>query len=134
MVLKVKPKSFGPIFVIYDGTAQLGYASGEDAKAQPHPVDGSPVETMLASLGACIVRSVEWAASQNKTALQPFQVKVTAMKSAELPGQLETAEVTVIGNPAADADLGAKIVKQAKSYCTVSNSMNTEVTLSIQAD
>lgn len=133
MVLKVKPKSFGPVFVIYDGTAQLRYGSGGGTDSQTHPADGSPVETMLASLGACIVRSVEWAASQNKAELQPFQVKVTAVKSAELPGRLETAAVTVIGAPAADAELARKIVKQAKSYCTVSNSMNTGVTVSLEA-
>lgn len=132
MVLKVKPKRYGPVFVIFDGGAELRYASGEGADSGPCPPAGSPVETMLAALGACIVRSVEWTASRNKVQLPPFQVRVAGVGAPELPGRLETAEVTVIGRLAEDAALARQIAAQAKSSCTVSNSMNTAVTVVLE--
>lgn len=129
MVLKVKPKRYGPVFVIFGGGAELHYASGEGADGSPYPPAGSPVETMLAALGACIVRSLEWAASRNKLQLPPFQVRVEGLGAPELPGRLETADVIVIGRLSDDAALARQIVTQAKSSCTVSNSMNSAVTV-----
>ncbi|OED49627.1 OsmC family protein [Leisingera sp. S232] len=134
MVVKVKPKSFGPVFVLFDGSAELLYAYGDPSQTSPYPPVTSPVDTMLASLAACIVRSVEWAANQHKAPLSPFQVRVDGLKSAELPGRIETARITVIGSLVEDAEVAARILKQAKSICTVSNSMNTEVTVTLQPD
>lgn len=132
MVLKVKPKSFGPVFVSFDASAELLYAHGDPSQTSLYPPITSPVDTMLASLASCIVRSIEWAANQHKAALGPFQIKVIGTKSPELPGRIEKAEITVIGSLVEDAEEAAKILKQAKSICTVSNSLNTEVTVSIQ--
>ncbi len=133
MTLKVKPKSFGPVFVFFDGSADLRYAYGDASDTSPHPPAGSPVDTMIASLGSCIARSVEWAAGQRNVPLNPFQVKVVGTKSPELPGRVEKAEITIIGNLVDDAALAARILAQAKTICTVSNSLNTEVEINIQA-
>ncbi|NVK14685.1 MAG: OsmC family protein [Rhodobacteraceae bacterium] len=130
MVLKVKPKRYGPVFVIFDGGAELRYADGEGADSSLYPPAGSPVETMLAALGACIVRSLEWTAGRHK--LPPFQVRVAGVGAPELPGRLETAEVAVIGRLSDDAALAGQIVAQAKSACTVSNSMNSVVTVRLE--
>ncbi|KIC34179.1 OsmC family protein [Leisingera sp. ANG-M7] len=129
MALKVKPKRYGPVFVIFDGGAALRYASSAGADSSPYPPAGSPVETMLAALGACIVRSLEWTAGRQKLQLPPFQVRVAGVGAPELPGRLETAEVTVICRLSDDAALAGQIVAQVKSACTVSNSMNSVVTV-----
>ncbi|MBR9862622.1 MAG: OsmC family protein [Rhodobacteraceae bacterium] len=133
MALKMKAKPFGPVYVIFDGSDTFQYAYKDVANATPHPPVNSPVDTMLASLGSCIVKSVQWAADQQKVAPQPFQVKVEGLKSLDLPGRVETATITVEGAIVEDAQLAEKIVKQAKSVCTVSNSLTTTVEIVIDA-
>ncbi|MCX7560693.1 OsmC family protein [Sulfitobacter sp. F26204] len=133
MALKVKPKSFGPVFVLFDGSPELQYAYGDVNDTSPHPPGGTPVDTMIASLGSCIVRSVEWAANQSKAQLNPFQVRVVGIKSTELPGRIEKAEITIIGNLVDEEVQALNILKQAKAICTVSNSLNTTVEINIQA-
>lgn len=133
MVLKVKPKTFGPVFVLFDGGTELQYAYGDTSEPSRFPPVQSPVDTMIASLGSCIVRSIEWSANQSKAQLNPFQVRVSGTKSAELPGRMEKAEITIIGNLVDDEALAQRILRQAKAICTVSNSLNSEVSINIQA-
>lgn len=90
----------------------------------------SPVDTLLASLGHCIVMSVQWAAAQRKVDLMPFKVEVLGTKALDEPGRLQRLDVTVIGAVVDDAGLGERILKQAKAICTVSNSLNCDVTVS----
>ena len=56
-------------------------------------------------------------------------VKVTGIKAPDLPGRVETMHITIIGTLAEDASLAARMVRQAKSVCTVSNTLNCEVTI-----
>lgn len=133
MALKLKPKPFGPVFVIFEGSDNFLYAYGDPANATPHPPVNSPVDTMLASLGSCIVKSVQWASDQQKVTPQPFQVKVDGLKSTDLPGRVESVTITVVGAIVENAELAEKIVKQAKSVCTVSNSLTTKVEIVIAA-
>lgn len=133
MVLKVKPKSFGPVFVSFNGEADLLYAYGDPSDTSPHPPAGSPVDTMIASLGSCMVRSVEWVAVQRKAQLNPFQVRIVGTRSPELPGRVERAEITIIGKLVDDEAVAQHILKQAKAICTVSNSLNTTVEINVQA-
>ena len=129
MAITVKPKSFGPVYVSYDSSGQLTYAYKDMADSSPHPPAQTPVDTLIASLGACIVKSVEMCANQNNVSLNPFTVKVVGTKSTTLPGRVATMDATVIGRVVDDAELAEKILKKAKSICTVSNSLNSEVTL-----
>lgn len=131
MVLKVKPKTFGPIFVSYTEGGDVRYAEGDTTVTSPHPPAGSPVDTMIASLGSCIVKSVEWAAGQRQVSLNPFMVKVVGTKSTELPGRIASIELTIIGDIVDDIALIPRILKQAKAICTVSNSLNSDVTLKV---
>lgn len=132
MVLKVKPKSFGPIFVLFDGSETLQFSDGDPGEANPNPPVKSPVDTMIASLGSCIVKSIEWAADQRKVALLPFAVKLVGYKAPELPGRIEKVEITIFGTLVEDEALTPRIVKQAKSICTVSNTLNCEVSLTVE--
>lgn len=129
MALKLKPKLFGPVFALYDGTDTIQHAIGDPAAVTPHPPAGSPVDTLLASLAACILKSIQWSADQHKAALIPFTVRVDGTKSLDLPGRVEKMHITIIGLPVTDETLVEAIVKQAKSICTVSNTLNCEITI-----
>ena len=133
MVLKVKPKFFGPIFVLFDGSETLQFAYGDPSEASPNPPVNSPVDTMIASLGSCIVRSIEWVADQRNVALLPFAVKLVGHKAPELPGRVEKVEITILGTLVEDEALTPRIVKQANSICTVSNSLNCEISLTVES-
>jgi uncharacterized OsmC-like protein len=132
MALKLKPKSFGPVFALFDGTETTRFAFGDPSNATPHVPIQTPVDTLLASLAFCIVKSVIWAADQQAATLQPFIVKVTGAKAPDLPGRVEKMHITIIGTLVEDGSFAEKIVKQAKSICTVSNTLNCDVTVSTE--
>ncbi|MCV6576671.1 MAG: OsmC family protein [Cohaesibacter sp.] len=129
MGLTLKPKSFGPIYVSFDGTEHMRYALIDPEKTTSYPPYETPVDTMIASLGACIVKSIIWAANQRDVPLNPFCVKLMGIKSAEIPGRIETIDMAIMGQIVEDASLASRILKQAKAICTVSNSLNSDVNL-----
>lgn len=133
MAPKFKPKVFGPVWVIYDAENHIQYAMSDLANISPYPPTESPVDTLIASLGSCIIKSLQWSASQKNVPLYAFSVKLIGTKSTELPGRLESIDITIRGNLVEDKDLLPQIVKQAKSICTVSNTLNCLVTIAVEA-
>lgn len=129
MTVGMKPKAFGPVFAFYDGSETVCYATDLVSEQSPHPPAGSPVDMLLVSLAYCIVKSVEWAAKDYKASLHPFAVKVTGTKALDLPGRVEQMDLTIIGDLVDDRAVAEKIVKLAKSICTVSNTLNCAVTV-----
>lgn len=132
MTAQVKPKTFGPVFAFYDGSETTRYAPGQSAEATPHPPAGSPVDMLLASLAYCIVKSVEWAAKDQKASLQPFSVKVTGTKAVDLPPRVAEMNVIIIGDLVDDPAVAKHIVKLAKSICTVSNTLTCAVSVRME--
>ena len=132
MIVKTKPKSFGPVVAFYDGSETTRYASDLVSEQSPHPPAGSPVDMLLASLAYCIVKSVEWAAKAHKSHLLPFAVKVTGTKALDLPGRVEQMDVIIIGDLVDDSAVAGQIAKLAKSICTVSNTLNCVVTVATE--
>ncbi|WP_050528588.1 OsmC family protein [Pseudorhodobacter aquimaris] len=132
MALNVRPRKFGPVFAIFDGGDVIQYAYRDVARASAHPPTQTPVDTLLASLASCILKSVQWAAEQHGAALQPFSVKVEGVKASDDPSRVGSIEVTVLGRLVADEALIAPIVAQAKSICTVSNTLNCPVTVTTE--
>lgn len=128
---KTKPKTFGPVHVSFDGKGQILYAMIDPEKTSPTPPPETPVDMMIASLGACIVKSVQWAADQRKVALNPFSVTLLGTKSLEIPARIEVIDISVSGNVVDDEALSKRILKQAKAICTVSNSLNSQVNFNI---
>ena len=63
MAIRLKPKSFGPVFALYNGSKITGYAFGDPSNSTPYPSTQTPVDTLLTSLAYCIVLSAELAAS-----------------------------------------------------------------------
>ncbi|MDF1608598.1 OsmC family protein [Hoeflea sp. YIM 152468] len=131
-MVKIKPKQFGPVNVLFDGADAVTFAQADLTQAQQHPPRSSPVVTLLASLGHCLVESIRIIARREDLALAPFTISITAEKTLDLPGRLKGIRCVVHGNPVADPRLALGLVTNAKSICTVSNSLDcdTQVTLS----
>ena len=127
MTVELKPKVFGPIFVFFNGTDTLQYAHIDPSNASAYPPIQAPVDTFLASLGACIVMSIKWSADQRKFFLNPFIIKVVGIKAFDIPNRIERINIEIIGKFIDNEDLIPRIMRQAKLICTVSNSLSCEV-------
>ncbi|MFP7571823.1 OsmC family protein [Marivita sp. S2033] len=134
MGLSAKPRTFGPVFAISDGSSAIRYAYRDVSKSTDHPPSHTPVDLLLASLAACILKSVRWSAEQRGATPLPFTVSVTGIKAGDEPSRLGSVEITVIGKPVADQNSIDAVVKQAKAICTVSNSLNSDITVSVQTE
>lgn len=128
--MELKPKLFGPVWAEYDGSDAIRFGHSRQPDSQISFASNSPVDTLLVSLGHCIVMSVQWSAAQRKVDLSPFRVAVLGTKALDQPGRLEKIDVDVVGHLVDDAALADRILKQAEAICTVSNSLNCDVTLS----
>ena len=131
MKIKAKQMSYGPVLVRYDGGEVLYYSNKTDAIETPYPPAISPAETLLGSLGACIVLSIKWVASQKKIILNPFTVEVVGTKALNLPSRFATMDIRIDAGLIDNQDQAAEIVAQAKTMCTISNSLNSDVILTI---
>lgn len=113
-----KPKTYGPVHIHLDDAGDLTY--GEAAAAPT----GSPVEILLAALGACIARSIEIAAASAKQTIGPVDVTVSGRKAADLPNRVARYEIRVDGGFTDDPATAQDLLAKAKAACTVSNSLN----------
>ena len=127
MTTELKPKVFGPIFVFFNRSNTLQYAHIDPSNASAYPPIQAPVDTFLASLGACIVMSIKWSTDQRKIALNPFIVEVVGIKAFDIPNRIERINIEIIGNLIDNESIIPRIMRQTKSICTVSNSLNCEV-------
>lgn len=127
MTVELKPKVFGPIFVFFNGTNTLQYAHIDPSNTSAYPPIQAPVDTFLASLGACIVMSIKWSTDQRKIVLNPFIIEVIGIKALDIPNRIERINIEIIGNFIDNEDLITRIMRQAKSICTVSNSLSCVV-------
>ena len=129
MSATVKPKTFGPVFAFSDGPDTTRYAYDEVSAPVQYPPDGTPVDTLLASLANCIVKSLIWAAKDQGMPLGAFNVKVTGVKAPDLPSRIGVVEILIKADLGADSALAQRIVALAKSVCTVSNTLNCAITV-----
>ncbi len=129
MSTPAKPRTFGPVFAFSDGADTTRYAYDETSTPTQCPPDGTPVDTMLASLANCIVKSLIWAAKDQGVPLGAFSVRVTGIKATDLPSRLGSVEIVIKADLGADSALAQRCVKVAKSVCTVSNTLNCPITL-----
>ena len=132
MKIKLRPKTFGPVVACFDFSNEVQYATTETSERTPHAPPGSPVDMLLASLAFCMVKSVEWAAKDQGETLLPFSVKVAGTKAPDLPWGVEVMEVTLIGDLVENATATPQIAKLAKSICTVGNTLNWELSLTLE--
>ncbi len=133
MGIKVKPSSYGPAIAQLDesGVIQFGI-SGSDATATPSLE--SPAVTLLYSIASCMVLSLQMVAKRKKIDIQPFSVEVTAHKGEELPAHFAHYEIVLSRSVHDDQDVAKKLLKDAKSICTISNSMSGTFELSLEGE
>ena len=128
MAIRIKPKSFGPFHVRFSEKEALLYAhNGEDFSATP--THGTPVDLLLFSVGACIAKSLQIAAEKSQSKLSPFTVEVIGEKATDLPNRLGSIGIRVLGPLTNDEDQSANLLREAKSICTVSNTLNCKITV-----
>jgi uncharacterized OsmC-like protein len=134
MAIRLKPKSFGPVFALYNGSKITGYAFGDPSNSTPYPSTQTPIDTLLTSLAYCIVLSAELAAGENNTKLNPFIIKVSGIKALDLPSRIEKMNITILGQLVEDSSVAERIMQRAKSICTVSNTLSCEVSIATEPD
>jgi uncharacterized OsmC-like protein len=131
MALTLRPKRFGPVFVRFDDQGIVSFATEATGPGQPHPPGDKPVLTLMASVGHCLVESIRIIAARDQTQLAAFAISVTGEKSLDAPGRLQTILCRVHGALVPDPEAMERLVKEAKTICTVSNSLSSEITLDI---
>ncbi|WP_226625334.1 OsmC family protein [Alloyangia pacifica] len=123
MALKLRPKRFGPVSVLFAPEGPVRFVSGEGAEPLPHPPYDKPVLTLMASVAHCLVESLRIVAKREDVALPAYAIKVTAEKSLDAPGRIESMVCRIEG------ELPEEMLREAKSICTVSNTLNCKITL-----
>ena len=131
MQIKVKPKTFGPIFVHIDRERFLHYGRAEDVIDQISPPTDSPAETLLFALAACIAISLHIEAEKSGLTLDAFRVRAACKKAGDLPNRFDQFEVSVPSSIADDYKSAEQLLNAAKSICTVSNTLNVDVSLKL---
>jgi len=126
MKIRLKPKTFGPIRVHVDVDGVLSEVPGAEGRSALE----SPVDIVLYGLGACIGKSIHLAAGSG-VAVGQIDVVVTAEKAEDLPSRVARFDVRVAPGFTEDDATAADLLAKAKKICTVSNTLNADVTLSL---
>ena len=134
LALNKTPKIFGPVFVEFDGLDSVQFALADLTQLSDRPAIDTPVDVLLASVGHCIIKSIQWAANQREVNLNAFSVEIIGTKALDTPNRLAKIDIAIIGQIVDDAELSQRILQQAKAICTVSNTLNCDVTLSTEVD
>ena len=135
MLVKIKPKTYGPLTVqSADGTTLVFETeAGHRAHAALAPAANamSPADLMLAALANCIAISIRMAAQQMALELGALDVSVTATKATDLPNRIGRFNVAVRTSAAVDAGRYDELLRRTKDICTISNTLGAEVVLQL---
>ena len=126
MAIKLKPKTVGPIIVQWSGGKILYSFNDPDSMTSTPPAD-YPSHTLMASLGACYVVSMNRVADQSAIALPDFTIQITSTSSVDPPIRIGRMDVVIKGLWPTDKDKSEQILKQAKAMCTVGNTLHCEI-------
>ena len=129
MEIKVKPKTYGPVFVHIDRQRTVFYGRDEGVIDKPSPPTDTPADTLLFALAACIAISLHMEAEKSRLTLDPFWVRAVCKKAQDLPSRFDRFEVSVPRSITDDHESAERLIKGAKSICTVSNTLDADVTL-----
>lgn len=133
MALNIRPKRFGPVFVRRDAAGVVSFAAEAMGPGQPYPPADKPVLTLMAAVGHCMVESIRIVAGQKNAEIGPFAISVASEKSLDAPGRLQSLTISVHGRIVPDPALRQALVAEAKAICTVSNSLNSAITIDLDA-
>lgn len=104
------------------GASEVFERTDADGTTEPVRLDDSPSLILLAAVASCFLRSCV-AALEARGAPEPsLRVNVTGHKAADRPNRMERIVLSCdIGGVAGDEK--ARVVRDAKRLCTVSNSL-----------
>ena len=128
MAIRIKPKTFGPVFLTMAADGTIAYTTASDSTDAAALADASPAGLILYSVAACIAISLRLAAEQKGVTLAPFRVRARSHKAEDLPSRFGTFEVEVVQEFTDDDELAAELLLMAKARCTVSNTLNATTT------
>lgn len=128
MKVKFKSKTIGPVFVIKKNQ-EIRYALLDVSKPTRFPPSEKPSQTLLASVGACFVKSIDNVAQKQELELEEFVIQVKGFSSIDMP--IRIAKISVLISGGLFDKLGEKklLLIEAKAICTVSNTLNCEIEL-----
>lgn len=135
MAIKLKHKSYGPLTLKQGEDAKFMYTTQEGHKGRAalgeHADHHAPSDLILAALGSCVGISLQMAAKQMKLDAGPIEVEVTAEKAKDLPGRFARFVVRLALPDVADKETAQTLITNAKTMCTVSNTLNAEVVMEL---
>ena len=135
MAIKLKPKFYGPLCLDRDVPGSFTYntdagyraSTGAPASAAQAP----PSDLIMAALASCIGISLEMVAEEMKIDPGAIEIVINGEKAIDLPHRFARFEVSVHLDDIGDKDLALRLLNQAKQICTVSNSLKSEVVLTL---
>ncbi|GAL34729.1 hypothetical protein JCM19240_4279 [Vibrio maritimus] len=133
MTIKVKPASYGPLLVSTNDSGALVYGF-ELETLSPTPSLESPAETLLYSIGSCMVLSLQMVAKRKKIDIEPFYVEVIGHKGTELPAHFARYEIALSQGIHSDETIALKLLRDAKKICTISNSLSGSFELTLKEE
>lgn len=136
MAIKLKPKFFGPLQMKTETSGTFSYTTNAGHTARtgsPASAEiATPADLIMAALASCISLSLEMVAQQMKVELGEICVEINAAKALDLPSRFGSFDAVVRLEKINEQDLANKLLKQAKQICTVSNTLNADITLSLK--
>ena len=136
MAIKLKPKHFGPLQMktikpgSFTYSTDAGYKAAAGAPASEELA--APSDLIMAALASCIGISLEMAAQQMRIDPGEIDIVVSASKALDLPYRFGSFTAVVELEKIEDKNLAARLLKHAKEICTVSNTLNAEVSVSLR--
>jgi uncharacterized OsmC-like protein len=135
MAIRLKPKHFGPLAMHTDNEGSFVYTtdtghSGHTGSAATSD-SARPSDLIMAALASCICISLEMAAKSLKVDPGGITVEIRAAKALDLPSRFGSFAAVVTLEKVDDEDIGLRLLRDAKEMCTVSNTLNAEVSLSL---
>lgn len=138
MAIKLKPKHFGPLHMRTERPGSFTYTTDAGYKARtgaPATTEiAAPSDLIMAALASCIGVSLEMGAQKMKVDPGEIEIVINASKALDLPNRFGSFTAVVHLEKIDDENLAAKLLKHAKEICTVSNTMNAEVSVSLRRD
>ena len=136
MAIKLKPKFFGPLELkterpgTFSYTTNTGHTAPTGAPASTKLA--TPADLIMAALASCIGLSLEMVAQQMNVEPGEIGITINAAKALDLPNRFASFDAVVHLEKVNDEKLANKLLKNAKEICTVSNTLNATVTLSLK--
>jgi len=136
MAIKLKPKHFGPLHLktvkpdSFTYTTDAGYKATTGAPASTELA--APSDLIMAAIASCIGISLEMAAQKMKVDPGEIHIVIKGSKALELPYRFGSFTVVVDLEKIKDQELATRLLKHAKEICTVSNTLNAEVSVSLK--